>query len=1222
MTVLACPSEKQIKALTLGHLPENESDLLFDHIQNCEECKNQLDSMGDSQDSLVENIRADDGFRNFLEETNCNHAILKAMGALADLEEASSSMEFPSQVGEYEVLRPIGQGGMGRVFLARHTKLGRLVALKVLAAHRLADTRMQSRFEQEMQTIGRLSHPNIVAAHDAREVEGTAVLVTEYIDGLDAAKIAQKAVKLSIADACEIARFVSVALEYTSQQGFVHRDIKPSNVMVSREGQVKLLDLGLARFHSAPDTDITATGQAMGTADYLAPEQVTDSKTVDHRADIYALGCTLFKLLTGRAPFADAKHTSAFSKMSAHVHQTPPTLESVLPDAPRGLCHLVDSMLAKSPDDRPNSAVEVAQQLGVFSKEADLETLVERSLAGQTDQEVNSTALQPAASESKAAPSFLAIATGCLGLLLGFILGVLIVVKYPDGTVAKLFAPAGAQISFTGDENGDPNSRSVIGSPENDGESQSTPSNSTTTLGNRADGQLAFAIGAQPTQTELKLAREALTDQPTPEQLRTPYGRWVEISDNISPETDSAIGMIGSQIFVLLQDEDNQCITLENAQGNLAANLTWDPQQRAKVADIYFLGELEDRIERLTGDNVGNKLAIVAGGRVVSFVTIAAKIGSPAKLYGAPEDVERFVESLNFQTKPNKKSAWLNGLWKVDLEAEPGNTDAATFVLFLNGVFASVQASGQNGKLLAFGEYAIGKNDNVQLRQISDSNFGQFDLKATLRQTGAGSLELVTAGAPEGVPSRIPMQQLGSQLPPSVVDVMSKRAFNQLPRVLTGMPEFETSIDSNSSTDREDTSEPPAAFSPPIGNATTPPVSSRKLDLGGVWFLTHWPSGELRSTDSSSDSAFGHSAGLLSGSRELGSWLIFQGNEYWAINGEGLATYGSFVAQAGLGKTQLKLQQASPQPAEPNLERRVSVAGFDDNGLRLVFSKSNEMENAGTELNFARVAPEKLPHALKKLLAEKDYRTIAKSAKKLFSERFVRDQIAANPLIPVLDCVHASIASNTPFADAVAHACDNYTQRPESAINRIIASSVPVSGVKAKAKFHSPSSLPNESHWLAGESDWSYAFEFEHTPFLKAVENFVDRLASTKGVFKEILEGIKSDPHGPRIDLVEDLFRQLTGEVYIICDANQQTSEYPSEGWLVSAKFINATAAQDVADVIERIMEQQPQDRKFQEFQSAGGDMKVVDNYLLIGDPQMIQLAELRQLKTSAPPTH
>ena len=142
----------------------------------------------------------------------------------------------PTKMGDYEIVRLLGQGGMGTVYLANHEKLGRQVALKVLAHHRLLDQCMQERFGLEMRAIGALSHPNIVTAFDAREIEGTTVLVTEYIDGLDLGKVVNRLGKLSIPDACQVASVIARALAYTDERGFVHRDIKPSNIMLSSKG--------------------------------------------------------------------------------------------------------------------------------------------------------------------------------------------------------------------------------------------------------------------------------------------------------------------------------------------------------------------------------------------------------------------------------------------------------------------------------------------------------------------------------------------------------------------------------------------------------------------------------------------------------------------------------------------------------------------------------------------------------------------------------------------------------------------------------------------------------------------------------------------------------------------------------------------------------------------------------------------------------------------------
>ncbi|MCY2990987.1 MAG: serine/threonine-protein kinase, partial [Planctomycetota bacterium] len=302
-----------------------------------------------------------------------------AVPAPADeAQELSLPAGLLEQFDEYRLLGKLGQGGMGAVYKALHTRLEKLVAIKVLPKERMQDRDAQSRFQREIKAVGRLNHPNLVQAYDAREIQGTTILVMEYVDGLDASALVRKLGPLPIADACELVRQAALGLQYAHQHDLVHRDVKPSNLMLNREGQVKVLDLGLARIRQdqANQQDLTSTGQMMGTADYIAPEQVRDSHSADIRADIYSLGCTLYHLLAGRTPFNGEKYGSAFDKMLAHVQESPPSVLEFRKDLPQPLVVLVERMLAKRPDERFAVPGEVAAALASFTSGCNLAALV------------------------------------------------------------------------------------------------------------------------------------------------------------------------------------------------------------------------------------------------------------------------------------------------------------------------------------------------------------------------------------------------------------------------------------------------------------------------------------------------------------------------------------------------------------------------------------------------------------------------------------------------------------------------------------------------------------------------------------------------------------------------------------------------------------------------------------------------------------------------------
>jgi serine/threonine protein kinase len=300
------------------------------------------------------------------------------MDPSSDLPEMSAARSSDlGQLGEYRLLEKLGEGGMGVVYRAVHTELDRIVAVKVLGDRWARDERAIPRFKREMRAAGRLEHPHIVHALDARQVGDTHFLVTEFVDGLDLADLVGRVGPLSCPDACEVVRQAALGLAYIHQHGLVHRDIKPSNLMVTCDGIVKILDLGLARFHavSRRSTDVTQDGQALGTPDYMAPEQTSDSRVVDIRADLYSLGCTLFFLLCGRPPFVGPEYRTPYEKMAAHVNLEAPPIRKIRADVPKRVVLIIERLLAKDPDQRYATPSEVAEDVGDFTPGHDLQGL-------------------------------------------------------------------------------------------------------------------------------------------------------------------------------------------------------------------------------------------------------------------------------------------------------------------------------------------------------------------------------------------------------------------------------------------------------------------------------------------------------------------------------------------------------------------------------------------------------------------------------------------------------------------------------------------------------------------------------------------------------------------------------------------------------------------------------------------------------------------------------
>ena len=304
--------------------------------------------------------------------------------------EAAATPLTQFQLGQYFLVEKIGEGGMGHVYKARHSKLKKLVALKILPAERMGLPDMVQRFHQEMEAIGRLEHPNIVRATDAGQDQGTYFLVMEYVEGQDLLKLLKRTGPLPVDEACALIRQAALGLQYIGEKGLVHRDIKPSNLLLSTQGQVKILDLGLAllKKRTTPEEELTSPGQVMGTWDYMAPEQTQDSHAVDIRADIYSLGCTLFKLLTGQAPFAGESFSSYAAKARAHREVPTPAVNTLRPGVPEPVLQILERMLAKRPEDRFQKPADVAQALEAFASKRELSLILppsdDRAAPGST----------------------------------------------------------------------------------------------------------------------------------------------------------------------------------------------------------------------------------------------------------------------------------------------------------------------------------------------------------------------------------------------------------------------------------------------------------------------------------------------------------------------------------------------------------------------------------------------------------------------------------------------------------------------------------------------------------------------------------------------------------------------------------------------------------------------------------------------------------------------
>ncbi len=357
MDVCHCPGPDQLRAFVRGDLDNDDIDR---HLQECPSCRRQAETLDGGSTSLVRCLRP-------LPEVAVEDPVLASLAAGAKTLAWKAPLETlraGQQVGEYELLEPIALGGMGWVFKARHRRMNRIVAIKTIAPALSRQPEAAARFQREVEVLARLSHPHVVAAHDAFDSEDGRFLVMEYVEGRSLAQHVREKGPMPVEQAIDLLMQAARGLAQAHVVGIIHRDVKPANLLLDSSGTLKVLDLGLARLtmpdRPVPADPLTGGSVVMGTAAYMAPEQGLDPRNADARADVYSLGCTLHFLLTGSPPH---EGESVLATLLAHRDSPVPSLRAVRPECPPALDSLFQRMLAKRPVDRPASMLAVADEL-------------------------------------------------------------------------------------------------------------------------------------------------------------------------------------------------------------------------------------------------------------------------------------------------------------------------------------------------------------------------------------------------------------------------------------------------------------------------------------------------------------------------------------------------------------------------------------------------------------------------------------------------------------------------------------------------------------------------------------------------------------------------------------------------------------------------------------------------------------------------------------------
>jgi serine/threonine protein kinase len=303
------------------------------------------------------------------------------------------------RIGKYVLLDLIGQGGMGRVYLARDTRLHRPVAIKILSRERMSNPRALARFRREAKVGAQLQHENLVRIYDEGEALGVHYLVMEYIEGKNVARLVSEMVRIPPPAAADIARQVALGLQHLHEKGLLHRDVNPMNILVDNHGTAKLTDLGLAIDLEDAEDQVTRDGATVGTFDYISPEQARHPRSIDIRADIYSLGCTLYHMIAGHVPFPVP---TLAEKLYAQQTMQPEPLQHQVPEVSRELDEIVQKMMRKLPEERYAQPRDVARALEPHAQR--LGEVASASTIDQPAAEMDLFSSTPAPAQEKAPP--------------------------------------------------------------------------------------------------------------------------------------------------------------------------------------------------------------------------------------------------------------------------------------------------------------------------------------------------------------------------------------------------------------------------------------------------------------------------------------------------------------------------------------------------------------------------------------------------------------------------------------------------------------------------------------------------------------------------------------------------------------------------------------------------------------------------------------------------